>query len=157
MAGLACNLVRSLRAWNIAVRTAHIVAMGILLGGHVFGAGSDQLYPSLAATILTGVGLALLEAGGRLVWLHQGRGLITLAKLGLIGLVLLLWDQRVILLVAATVLASVGSHMPAQFRYYSVLYRRVILDRSGPGVAALAEQAGGNCADPLPECGDPAR
>jgi hypothetical protein len=37
------------------------------------------------------------------------------------------------------VLASVGSHMPARFRYYSVLYGKVIPSAGGPGAAQLAD------------------
>ncbi len=145
------KLLMSVRAWNIAFRTAHIVTMGILLGGHTFAVAREQLYPMLVATVLTGIGLSLLEVGGGVVWFHQGRGLMTLAKLGLIGLVPWFWERRVMLLVAAAVLASIGSHMPARFRYYSVLYRQVILDRTGPGAASLAERAAdSDGTEPLP-------
>jgi len=125
------------RAWNIALRTAHLAAMGILLGGHAFGVPAADLLPALWWTIGTGIGLGTLEAGLRFEWFHQGRGLVTLAKLGLVLSVLWLWDYRLSILLAVVVLASVGSHMPARFRYYSVLYRRVIRGSCGPGTATL--------------------
>jgi hypothetical protein len=127
------------RAWNIALRTAHLAAMGILLGGHAFGASAADLVPALWWTIGTGVALATLEAGWRFDWFHQGRGLITLAKLLLILSVPWLWDYRLPILLAVVVLASVGSHVPARFRYYSVLYRRVIRCSGGPGTSGLDE------------------
>jgi len=77
--------------------------------------------------------LAALEAGPRLLWLHQGRGLVTMAKVALLCAVPLAWDLRVPILLAVVVLASVGSHMPARFRYFSIRYRQVIHDGSGPG------------------------
>ncbi len=126
----------SKRAWNIALRTAHIAAMGVLLGGHAFGAEKAQLVNAHWATVASGVGLGALETGGHLIWFHQGRGLMTLAKLGLLCLIPLLWEHlywRVAVLLAVVVLASVGSHMPARFRYYSVLRREVIPCRGGPG------------------------
>ena len=129
----------SARAWNIILRTVHIAAMGVFLGGHAYGAEKADLQLAHGLTAASGVALGVLEAGGRLVWFHQGRGLMTLAKLGLLGLVSLLWGHphlRLAVLLAVVVLASVGSHMPARFRYYSVLRREVIPGRGGPGVGS---------------------
>jgi hypothetical protein len=88
---------------------------------------------ALWVTIGTGVALIAVEAGPRLLWFHQGRGLMTMMKLVLICIVPLAWDYRLPILLVVVVLASVGSHMPARFRYYSVVYRQVIPDASGPG------------------------
>lgn len=129
------------RTWNIALRTAHIAVIGVLLGGHAFDRPPSELLPILWLTIGTGVGLGLLEAGPRLLWFHQGRGLMTLAKLGLLCAVPFLWDYwhiRLAVLLAVVVIASVGAHMPARFRYYSVIYREVIPDGCGPGTANLS-------------------
>lgn len=115
------------RAWNIAARTAHIAAMAVLTGGHAFDASRDELYPVLLVTIATGAVLTVLEAFTvRLRWIVQGRGLMVVAKLALLALVLFVWSYRLPILLAVIVLASVGSHMPARFRYYSVLDRRVL-------------------------------
>ena len=129
------------RTWNIALRTAHIAAMGVLLGGHAFNRPREELLPILYLTIATGAALGLLEAGPRLVWLHQGRGLMTIAKLGLLCAVPFLWDYwhiRLAVLLAVVMIASVASHMPARLRYYSVIYREVIPDGCGPGTANLS-------------------
>ena len=59
---------------------------------------------------------------------------------------LLFWDYRLPILLAVVVIASVGSHMSGRFRYYSVLYREVIHDGSGPGKKKAQEsgdQVGG--------------
>lgn len=123
----------TIRALNIALRTAHIAAMGTLLGGYAFDVSPERLKPSLWLTIGTGVALVAVEAGPRLLWFHQGRGLMTLAKLALTCAVPLLWDYRLPILLTVIVLGSVGSHMPARYRYYSVIYRQVVPDASGPG------------------------
>jgi len=128
------------RPWNIAFRTAHIIAMGILLGGHAFGATEAELLPSLWLTIVSGVALTISEAGFRLLWFHQVRGLMTLTKLGLLCSVPLLWEYRMTILLVIAAIASVGSHMPARFRYYSVIYRRVIRGSCGPGTSQLDEE-----------------
>ncbi|HUT93428.1 MAG TPA: hypothetical protein VMY37_28450, partial [Thermoguttaceae bacterium] len=137
------RLLAGARAWNIAFRTAHIAAAGILLGGHAFNLPRERLLPSLWLTIGTGIGLGLLEAGPRLLWFHQGRGLMTLAKLGLLSAVPFLWDHwhlRIAVLLTVVALASVGSHMSARFRYYSVIYREVIPCRGGPGTSQLDDE-----------------
>ena len=135
------NLVRhvfsSTRAWNIAIRTAHIATMGILLGGHAFDVPKADLETSHWWCIGTGIVLVAIEAGPRLTWFHQGRGLMVLAKMVLIGSVPLFWDYRLPILLVVVVIASVGSHMPARFRYYSVLRREVIRGSDGPGVSQL--------------------
>ncbi|MHC4404694.1 MAG: hypothetical protein ACYTG0_34005, partial [Planctomycetota bacterium] len=127
------------RAANIVLRTAHIVAMGILLGGVAFEVERERLFVSLWLTIGSGVALAALEAGPRLLWFHQVRGLVTMGKLVVIGAVPFAWECLPILLAVAAA-ASIGSHMPARFRYYSVLLREVIPDASGPGTAQLGSQ-----------------
>ncbi len=115
------------RAWNIGWRTAHIAAIAVLVGGHAFDVPSGRLYPILWCAIGTGAALVFLEAFSvRLRWLAQGRGLMVLAKLLLLLLVPFAWAYRLPILLAVIVLASVGSHMPARFRYYSVVERRVL-------------------------------
>ena len=122
-----------IRWLNIGFRTAHIGAMGILMGGHAFDVLPERLKVVLWLTIGTGVALAAVESGVRLLWFHQGRGLMTMAKLALICAVLVAWDYRLPILLAVIVLASVGSHMSGRFRYYSLIYRQVIHDGYGPG------------------------
>jgi hypothetical protein len=130
-------MLANTRLWNILLRTAHIAVTGILLGGHVFDMTPQALLPWLWASIGTGIALGAMEAGPHLVWFHQARGLMTLAKLAILCAIPFLWPYRVPMLLAVVVLASVGSHMPAKLRYYSVVYRTVIRCGSGPGVAAL--------------------
>jgi hypothetical protein len=100
--------------------------MGILLGGHAFDVAPDRLLVALWFTVGTGLALAALETGGRLSWFHEARGIMNLAKLGLLGMVLLAWDYRLPILLTVVVLGSVASHMPRRYRHYSLLYRRVI-------------------------------
>jgi len=131
------------RLWNIALRSAHLAAMGILLGGHAFNVEPHRLLLSLWLCIATGASLGMLESGFGLVWFHQGRGLMTLAKLLLLCAVPFLWDfwgWRLAVLLVVVGLASVGSHMPARFRYFSVIYRKVLRCQSGPGTSQLTEE-----------------
>jgi len=113
------------------------------LGGHIFDIAPDRLRLALWLTIGTGIVLIGLESGLKLLWFHQGRGLMTMGKLLLICLVPLFWEVRVPILLVVVVIASVGSHMTGKLRYYSIVYREVIPDASGPGGRVRgAERAG---------------
>ena len=114
------------RAWNIAFRTAHITITGILLGGHVFDIAEDRLRWILYLCIASGVALIAIEAYPSCRWFYQGRGVMVLIKLALLCVIPFLWAYRVWILLAVLVIASVGSHMPSRFRYYSVIHRRVL-------------------------------
>jgi hypothetical protein len=121
--------VRSLpgaRAWNIACRTAHIAASGILLGGHAFDVPADRLHTAFILTLVTGLALTFLEAYPSARWVYQGRGVLVLLKLALLALIPFFWPFRLPILLVIVVIASVGSHMPARFRYYSFVHRRVL-------------------------------
>ena len=145
-----------MRALNIGLRTAHIAAMAVLVGGHAFAVSPHRLMPSLWLTLGTGAALALMESGAKPLWLHQGRGLVTLAKLGLLSLVPLAWELRLPILLTVIVIASVGSHMSSRFRYYSVLHRQVIHDGFGPGRRRAQEGApeNGETQEEAPENGE---
>jgi len=132
------------RALNIALRTAHIAAMAVLVGGMAFEIEPERLRLSLWLTVGTGVALAAVEAGPRLLWFHQGSGVFTLAKVALLCLVPFAGDYRLSILLAVIVVGSVGSHMPGRYRHYSVLYRNVIHEVADlPGRAASEGRSDG--------------
>jgi hypothetical protein len=114
------------RAWNIAVRTAHIAATGILLGGHVFDIAEQRLRWVLYLCIVTGACLIAIEAFPSCRWFYQGRGVLVLIKMLLLCAIPFVWDHRVPILLLVLVIASVGSHMPSRCRYYSLVHRRVL-------------------------------
>ncbi len=141
------RFVPGTRAISIALRALHLAAFGILLGGHAFGVEAEKLLLYLSLTVLSGIGLIATEVYAvGLYWFFLGKGLMVLAKLGLLLAVPVFWEQRVALLLVVVGIGSVGSHMPARFRHYSVLHRRVIgpgeslrpvLFSSGPAAAAV--------------------
>jgi hypothetical protein len=118
-----------IRLWNIAFRSAHIAVTGVLVGGHVFGIQETRLLPWLYLTLATGTGLLSIEVLPTARWCYQGRGVLVLVKLLLVGLVPWLWNYRVPLLLAVVLLASVGSHMPKRLRYCSLLHGDKLDDR----------------------------
>jgi hypothetical protein len=80
----------------------------------------------LYSCIMTGIALIAIEAYPSCRWFYQGRGAAVLAKLALICTIPFFWNYRVPIMLAVLVIASVGSHMPSRFRYYSFLHRRVL-------------------------------
>ena len=132
------------RAWNIAFRTMHIGVTGVLFGGHVFDISERRLLSWLYLSILTGLCLLIIEAYPTCRWFYQGRGVMVFCKLLLLCVIPWLWDYRVPILIVVIVIASVGSHMPARFRYYSLWHRRVLDDGRG---AKGAEPADSNATD----------
>ena len=118
------------RLLGLTLRTAHLLSVGTLLGGHVFDVDAERLVPFLIAAIVTGAGMIALELASTCRWLFMGKGLAVALKLGLLLLVPVFWEQRVLILVAVTVIAGFGSHMSARFRHYSLLSQDVAGPRS---------------------------
>jgi hypothetical protein len=112
------------RAWNVGARTVHLAAVGVLLGGHVFGVGTERLLPWLWLAMASGAVLIAVELYSTLDWLTQGAGLFLVAKLAVLLAVPALWTWRVPLLFLVVALAGVGSHMPGRYRHYSFRHHR---------------------------------
>ncbi|HTU03035.1 MAG TPA: hypothetical protein VMG58_14500 [Candidatus Sulfotelmatobacter sp.] len=116
------------RWFSIAFRTLHLIASSVLLGGHVFGAPAELLFRWLLLTALSGAGLIGLELFRSFRWLYLAQGVLVIAKVALTVLAGLWWKERVVLLLLVVVLGSVGSHMPARLRHFSLLHGRVLDD-----------------------------
>lgn len=105
------------RALGVALRTAHLMTFGALLGGHLFAVDATRLMPFLVATIASGLGLMALELASTCAWLFMGKGVAVLLKLLVLLMVPAFWEYRVPLLLLTVAIASVGSHMPSRFRH----------------------------------------
>lgn len=116
------------RGITIALRTAHLMTSGLLLGGHAFDVAPHRLIIFLYLTIATGVGLVLLELYSSCRWIYLGKGVLVSLKVTLLVAAGIWWEQRVVFLLLVVLVGSVGSHMPARFRYYSVIHGCVISD-----------------------------
>lgn len=120
-----CRVPRE-RAWNVGLRTLHLMAFGVLLGGHVWDVQAEPLLPALGMTLASGAALMGLELYKSFEWFFLGKGLVVLAKLALLLSIVRFWEARVPLLFLVVALASIGAHIPARCRYYSILRRRVL-------------------------------
>ena len=101
-----------------------VVLMTALLGGVTVTAEGEERDAAALASIDSveqrRILFALLELYGTGAWLFQVRGVLTLLKVGLVGLAASWPAARVPLLLAAIALGSVGSHMPARYRHHTL-------------------------------------
>jgi hypothetical protein len=118
------------RGISITFRTLHLLASGLLVGGHAFGAEPQRLIVLLYLTVGSGLGLVLLELYRSCDWVYQGMGLLVIVKTVITVLAGVWWEQRVPLLCLVVVLGSVGSHMPANYRHYSLWHGSVLQDHA---------------------------
>jgi hypothetical protein len=108
-----------------SLRTLHLIAVGALYGGHLYAVDVSRLLPALLSVLLTGGLLVCFEVWQSRIWLVQVRGVVTFLKLGLLAAARLTPDLTVAVLTLAMLIGSISSHMPARWRYHSVLHGRV--------------------------------
>lgn len=105
------------RLFNVACRSAHLVAVSALLGAVVWGVDDDRLRLAIWGALASGLGLVALEAGNGDRWLSEGRGLAVGIKLALLALMPWIPSYRAALLVTVMLIAAIGSHLPSCFRH----------------------------------------
>lgn len=122
------------RTAKVLLRTVHVAAMGLVLGGLAYGAPEAALVAPVVLTVASGALLLAADLAESCVFLYQGAGVLTILKLALVLLGALVPAGRLPLYLAATVVASVGSHMSGRLRHYSFVHRRVLWrDEVPPG------------------------
>jgi hypothetical protein len=111
---------------RISIRTAHLLSMGLLIGGFAGGLPLEQLSAAFWWTLLTGVVFVAVELHASFIFLFQLKGIAVLAKTLLL---LAAWAEpryAMSCLVFAVVIGGISSHMPGKYRYFSPLHGRVI-------------------------------
>ena len=114
------------RALQVVLRSLHIVAMALVLGGVARGADFDALCTPILVTITSGVLLLIVDLARRCLVLSQGSGVSLLLKLVLLGLGNVFPAARLEFYLAATFIASIGAHMSGDWRHFSFLQWRVM-------------------------------
>ncbi len=118
--------LRWARPVQVALRTVHVAAMALVLGGLAFDVPDARLHAAGVVTVASGVGLLAVELARTGVFLYTGAGAASLLKLALLGLGVAFPVARFELYLAATLVASVGSHMSGSWRHWSLLDRRTL-------------------------------
>ena len=114
------------RPVQLVLRSLHLAAMALVVGALPFGAGHEALRWPILATVASGCLLFAIDLARDLGILLQGSGVAVLVKLGLLGCGLLQPAHRLPWYLAATLVASVGSHMPGAWRHFSFRTWKVV-------------------------------
>jgi hypothetical protein len=111
------------RPIEVGLRSVHIVSMAMVLGGIPMGGTFATLRVPIVATLASGFLLLATCMRWGCFNLSQGAGWALLLKLGFVGLGNLVGGARLPCYVVATLIASVGSHMPSSWRHFSLRAR----------------------------------
>ena len=121
------------RPVQLVLRSLHIAAMALVVGGIPFGAGFHALRGPILITLVSGVLLFALDLAKDMAMLSQGSGVAVMLKLGLLGMGVLQPSARLPWYLAATLVASVGSHMPGSWRHFSFITWKATPSEEPPG------------------------
>lgn len=111
------------RGVRIALRTAHILTSGVLLGGYIFNQPVTVLEPWLWSAVITGLLLFAVDLSATLAVLFELHAVAVIAKILLLPLVFVFWDHRVSLMIIILVIGGISSHMPSRFRHKLIFFR----------------------------------
>lgn len=114
------------RPAQLVLRSLHIAAMALVLGAIPFGAGFHALRLPILLTLGSGILLLAIDLARDAAILTQGSGVAVLVKLALLGMGVLQPEARLPWYLTATLVASVGSHMPGSWRHFSFLHWKVL-------------------------------
>jgi hypothetical protein len=114
------------RPVQLALRSLHIAAMAMVVGALPFGADFQALRLPILLTVGSGILLFAIDLARDAAILTQGSGVAVLLKLALLGAGVLQPSARLPWYLAATLVASVGSHMPGAWRHFSFTQWKVM-------------------------------
>jgi len=115
------------RGIQVVLRSIHIASMALVLGGLAHGGTYETLRISIYVTILSGIFLFLVDLSRGCLVITQGSGMAAFLKLLLLGLGNMFPESRLHYYLAATFVASVGSHMSGNWRHFSFLTWKVVV------------------------------
>lgn len=107
------------RLISVLLRTAHLVAISVLVGAHAYHAPARQLLPLLWVAILTGAGMAFIEAYPHWSKLAENWAYALYVKLALLCAIPFLWRYRFPILIVVVVIGGLMSHATRNIRHGS--------------------------------------
>lgn len=99
------------------LRALHILAGGVLLGGHIFHQPEPILMPWLWFAVGTGVALLVSDLYASFSIILEMRGLIITIKLLLLAIAAIYPETITVALITIIMIGGVSSHMPGSFRH----------------------------------------
>jgi hypothetical protein len=116
---------------RISLRTAHLIAMGLLVGGVASGTPPDRLTEALWGTLLTGAAFVAIELYQSLIFLVQLKGVAVFVKFALLVLAVEVPSSALPAIIVAIVIGGISCHMPGKYRYYSIFHGKVVQGPAG--------------------------
>lgn len=77
-------------------------------------------------TIVTGIGLLVLEALSNLIWFIQVRAMVMYIKFGLLYLLFAMPEYAWHVLATMIIISGIIAHAPSSVRYYSLWHRKKV-------------------------------
>lgn len=114
------------RLSKTSLRALHILGIVGVGGGILLDVNKVQWLSYWYLAMTTGSILMLWEIVRDWHWLIQLKGVLTLVKIGLLGLFVPLAHYKPELLIVILFLSVIVSHGPAGLRHYSIVHRRQI-------------------------------
>ena len=99
------------------LRALHILAGGVLLGGHIFHQPDPLLIPWLWFAVGTGAALMATDLYASFSILLEMRGLIIIIKLLLLIVAAIYPAMITLALITIIMIGGISSHMPGSFRH----------------------------------------
>lgn len=108
---------------KIGLRTLHLIGFA-----GVFATALNEVpQPGFwLITIVSGLGLLVLEAMSNFIWFVQVRGFVIYLKMGLLFALYALPEYALIWLILIITISGVISHAPSSIRYYSFIHGRKV-------------------------------
>ena len=110
------------KALDLVLRSCHVGAASVLFGGLVLSVPFSRLSHWHTLAIVTGAALILAGVCQSRHWPYQGRGLMAILHVGLLGLLHYRHDLIAPVLTAVLVIGVFGSNMPGYLRHWSVVH-----------------------------------
>jgi len=104
------------------LRALHILCLCILVGGFFFEQRQSLLTPWFAGTLVSGLGIFLIDLYGSCIALFEVRGISVLVKLGVLGLLPILErDVQLFILGSLIIFSSLLSHSTRSLRHWNYM------------------------------------
>ncbi len=116
------------RRWILnLLRAAHIACLSILVGGFFFEQNEALLNPWLLGTLVSGLGIFLVDIYASCIVLFEIRGMSVLLKLGFLALLPYLErDSQSLLLIVLIIFSSIISHSTRSLRHRSFMSKQFL-------------------------------
>jgi len=114
------------RLIKISLRSFHLVGISVLTGGFYYSMPIEGIRLYLWISVISGLGMILVDFICNGVWIIQNRGWMVLLKVILVGNISYFYPQEFYVVIIVIIFSGLLSHAPGNFRYYSIYHKKRI-------------------------------